>query len=66
MGPSLVPREAGTRISHDVAGGNEYATVVRSVRDGAGAARKDRACPGGRGPSGGGWPAAPVRGHTQD
>ena len=53
-------------VSHDVAGGNEYATVVRSVRDGAGAARKDRACPGGRGPSGGGWPAAPVRGHTQD
>ena len=43
---SPIPREAGTCISRDVAGGNEYATVVRSVRDGARVTKEDRACLG--------------------
>ena len=46
MRSSPIPREAGTCVSHDVAGGNECATVVRSVRDGARAAREDRVCLG--------------------
>ena len=33
-------------ISHDVAGGNERATVVRSAGDGARVTRGDRACLG--------------------
>ena len=46
MGPSLVPREAGTRAGYNFAGGNERATVVRPAGNGVGAAREDRACPG--------------------
>ena len=46
MRPSPIPREAGTCVSHDVAGGNERATVVRSAGDGARATREDRACLG--------------------
>ena len=33
-------------VSHDVAGGNERATVVRSAGDGARVTRGDRACLG--------------------
>ena len=39
---SPIPREVGTCVSHDVAGGNERATVVRSVRDGARVTKEDR------------------------
>ena len=46
MRSSPIPREAGTCATHDVAGGNERATVARSAGDGAGAAREGRACLG--------------------
>ena len=46
MRSSPIPREAGTCVTHDVAGGNERATVARSAGDGARAAREGRACLG--------------------
>lgn len=46
MGVSLIPQEVGIYVSHDVAGSNEHATIIRSAGGGAGAAGEDRACPG--------------------
>ena len=46
MRPSPIPREVGTCVSHDVAGGSGLATVVRSAGDGARVTRGDRACLG--------------------
>ena len=46
MRSSPIPREAGTCVTHDVAGGNEYATVVRSAGDGARVTKEGRACLG--------------------
>ena len=46
MRPSPIPREAGTYVSHDVAGGSGRATVVRPAGDGARVTKEDRACLG--------------------
>ena len=42
MRPSPIPREAGTYVSHDVAGGSGRATVVRPAGDGARVTKEDR------------------------